>query len=66
MIICYLSIVDMRLGDSISVFGILIALSINNWNEKRLEKILEQEYLVNLKGDFEFNKTRLIKDIVYV
>ena len=48
------------------VVGILIALSINNWNEKRLEKIIEQEYLTNLKGDFEFNKTMLIEDIVYI
>ena len=39
------------------VLGILIALQINNWNEKRkdkkLEKILLNEFLVNMKGDLE-------------
>jgi len=35
------------------VIGILIALQINNWNERRLNKILEQELLSNLLNDVE-------------
>ncbi|RIA09059.1 hypothetical protein OE09_0887 [Flavobacteriaceae bacterium MAR_2010_72] len=35
------------------VIGILIALSINNWNEDRIEKIEEFVLLENLKIDFE-------------
>ncbi len=35
------------------VIGILIALSINNWNEKRLEKIEEKVILETIKVDFE-------------
>ena len=33
------------------VFGILIALSINNWNEKRKTKITEHIFLENIKDD---------------
>ena len=35
------------------VIGILIALSINNWNEERQLKNLEKEYLLGLKRDFK-------------
>lgn len=35
------------------VIGILIALSINNWNQGRLEKIEEKKLLNNIKVDFE-------------
>ena len=35
------------------VFGILIALSINNWNQKRLERTEEKIILSNLKEDFQ-------------
>jgi len=35
------------------VIGILIALSINNWNENRLEKLEESRLLENIKIDFE-------------
>ena len=35
------------------VIGILIALSINTWNQNRLNKILEQELLSNLLNDVE-------------
>ncbi len=35
------------------VIGILIALSINNWNEERKNKIVEREILTNLKIAFE-------------
>ena len=37
------------------VIGILIALSINNWNQQRIQDIEEQSALLNLKQDFEFN-----------
>lgn len=37
------------------VLGILIALQINNWNENRKQNNLEQEYLINLKGEYESN-----------
>lgn len=35
------------------VIGILIALSINNWNERRLTRIEEKKLLNNIKVDFE-------------
>ena len=35
------------------VIGILIALQINNWNEKNKKSLLEQEALYNLKADFQ-------------
>jgi hypothetical protein len=37
------------------VIGILIALSINNWNEERKIKKEEHSALLNLKEDFEYN-----------
>lgn len=37
------------------VVGILIALSINNWNEKRIDKQKEQVFLNQLFNDFETN-----------
>lgn len=37
------------------VIGILIALSINNWNEQRKAKNEEQSYLLGLKEEFNFN-----------
>ncbi len=37
------------------VIGILIALSINNWNEKRKDSILEKEYLTRLLEDIKFD-----------
>jgi hypothetical protein len=37
------------------VIGILIALSINNWNEEIKDKILEQNYLVSLKKELGIN-----------
>ena len=33
------------------VIGILIALSINNWNEKRKDKLLEAKYLYEIRED---------------
>lgn len=41
------------------VIGILIALSINNWNENRKARISEQNYLIALKKEFSFNKEEL-------
>jgi len=41
------------------VIGILIALSINNWNETKLERKIEKEYIVSLIEDLETDSTRL-------
>jgi Family of unknown function (DUF6090) len=41
------------------VIGILIALSINNWNEIRKTNIEEQQALTNIQRDFLINKTLL-------
>jgi hypothetical protein len=37
------------------VIGILIALSINNWNEERKDKLLERNYLESIKKELEIN-----------
>lgn len=41
------------------VIGILIALSINNWNENRKTRNSEQQYLLALKEEFSFNRDEL-------
>lgn len=41
------------------VIGILIALSINNWNENRIDSIAEHDYLTSLKKEFESNQANL-------
>ena len=41
------------------VIGILIALSINNWNEGRKDQIVEQYYLRGLHEEFETNRQQL-------
>ena len=41
------------------VIGILIALSINNWNESRKEKIEEQKILILLKEEFKSNLAQI-------
>ena len=41
------------------VIGILIALSINNWNTNRINHIKEDNYLVNLKSDLN-NQLKII------
>ena len=46
------------------VIGILIALSINNWNENRKETNFEQKILNELKSDFSYNKSELNKNII--
>ena len=45
------------------VIGILIALSINNWNEKRKENNYGQKILKELRSDFLFNKRELNRNI---
>jgi len=37
------------------VIGILIALSINNWNEERKDELLEKKYLESIKKELEIN-----------
>ncbi len=43
------------------VIGILIALQINNWNENSNQDKLELEALKNLREDFNFNLSELIR-----
>lgn len=43
------------------VIGILIALSINNWNENRKERAQEQELLLQLQSEFQSNLEQLDK-----
>lgn len=45
------------------VIGILIALSINNWNEWRKDRVKEKEVLVNLVENFQLNMEALESDI---
>lgn len=56
------------------VIGILIALNINNWNENRKERLLEQQILIDIKkslvsdlnGDIKQNIKSLSQDIVNI
>ena len=41
------------------VIGILIALQINNWNQKRIDSNYEHIYLVGLKEEFQLSKLKL-------
>ena len=41
------------------VFGILIALQINNWNEERKDRIKEQVILKQLQEDYQANLSRI-------
>ncbi|HSM64529.1 MAG TPA: DUF6090 family protein, partial [Gillisia sp.] len=45
------------------VIGILIALSINNWNENRKERIEERALLTQLQSEFESNYQQLSEKI---
>lgn len=45
------------------VIGILIALSINNWNEQRKENLKEQAILKRLEKEFKSNKKQLLGKI---
>ena len=43
------------------VIGILIALSINNWNQQRLDAIDRKNIVANLNAEFTQNKQQLLK-----
>ena len=45
------------------VIGILIALSINNWNQDRIERKIEKKLLAELFENLEFNEKNLGSDI---
>lgn len=45
------------------VFGILIALQINNWNQNRSERQVEKRLLLELYNNLEYNEQRLNLDI---
>ena len=47
------------------VIGILIALSINNWNDRRQLKVKELNYYGNLKSQFENDKLNIKSIIEY-
>ena len=47
------------------VVGILIALSINNWNEQKNREELEKQYLIRLKGEFELIKKNVLNDVYF-
>lgn len=47
------------------VIGILIALSINNWNENRKLNDKRQELIVSLIEDFQYNKDELKIELKY-
>ena len=58
--------VKYALGEIILVvIGILIAVSINNWNEARRERIKENQLLSKLKTENEYNTASLINDSSY-
>ena len=42
------------------VIGILLALSINNWNTRRIEGKQEKQILKQIKAEYEDNKTQLL------
>ncbi|PCJ94759.1 MAG: hypothetical protein COA50_10210 [Flavobacteriaceae bacterium] len=46
------------------VIGILIALSINNWNEQQKNRVTEQKLLIAMQEDLLVNIDRLNKDIL--
>lgn len=46
------------------VIGILIAVSINNWNEGRKNRLIEQKLLSELKENLQINLSRLDRDLV--
>jgi len=46
------------------MIGILLALQVNNWNENRKIRTTEQQYLLALKEEFNFNKEEL-KNVIH-
>ncbi|MET1258290.1 DUF6090 family protein [Flagellimonas sp. DF-77] len=47
------------------VIGILIALQVNNWNDARLERNKEQEYLIEIKQNLEKDTTNINQAIAF-
>jgi len=49
------------------VIGILIALTINNWNEERKLEVVEQMTLLNLRKEVEYSRANLaeLRDVKY-
>ena len=45
------------------MIGILLALQVNNWNEKRKQKLQEHKILVSLYSDFKESKNRLLESM---
>ncbi len=45
------------------VIGILIALSINNWNEERKELVKSHDILLEIKENLQFNTSRFMTEI---
>ena len=44
------------------VIGILIALQVNNWNEERINRVQEQQMLLNLRDEIKNNQRELRRD----
>jgi hypothetical protein len=45
------------------VIGILIALSINNWNEENKDRVLEKQMMANLNTEFQNNLDKIQKSV---
>ena len=48
------------------VLGILIALQINNWNERQKNARIEQQLLKDLNQEFQMNQNLLLKKLIDV
>ena len=48
------------IGEIILVMiGILLALQVNNWNNKRIERVKESNYIHNINKEFRLNRAQL-------
>ena len=47
------------------MIGILLALQVNNWNERRKDRILEKEILIEIKNTLEVN-SQLVENQIAV
>lgn len=54
-----------RLGAELTVIvlGVLIAFQVDSWNERRIEREREHEYLAALRAEFSENATRLERSL---